>query len=453
VKLVTPPLVVDPADSFKNDLLDRRAYGEALLNLATRSSDALVISLDGKWGEGKTTFVKMWQGLLAESGVPTIYIDAFSNDYLDDPFIAVASAITSYAEENIKKEFTETVSELKDRSMKVGGQLLSWSAKLAVKAATLGIIKDADIEELNDIRADLSKTASDLVGGFIEDRIKEHAKDVEFTKSFKELLSRLPAQLGTNEEQPLVVIVDELDRCKPTYAVELIEKIKHIFSVENVVFLLVLNMEQLEEAIRCVYGQRIDAHTYLQKFVNIEAKLPKRTDDRYPSDLSAYAQKLLQLHQLETWGDNRNIVDCLAPLAHHFNLSLRQLEKVFTNLAVFYASISQNELRLVPVVVFLAVIKVVDPSIFHALLHQKLSFSGLIEKLDMHSLDDDRDSTRKLSWLMQWIRYGLLTEQEFSQLAEDDEIRRFSQSLFQYSFHRDRLVSIAARQLSMFSVR
>ncbi len=97
MRLVTPPLVVTEKDGFQNDILERKAYGEALLNLVTRSNDELVISLDGQWGEGKTTFVKMWQGLLNQTGIPNIYIDAFANDYVDDAFISVASAITSYA--------------------------------------------------------------------------------------------------------------------------------------------------------------------------------------------------------------------------------------------------------------------------------------------------------------------------------------------------------------------
>jgi len=59
MRLVIPPLVVEENDSFKNDALDRRTYGDALLNSVVRSNDELVISLDGKWGEGKTTFVKM----------------------------------------------------------------------------------------------------------------------------------------------------------------------------------------------------------------------------------------------------------------------------------------------------------------------------------------------------------------------------------------------------------
>ena len=130
MKIVTPPLVVRENDGFINDALDRSSYGEALLNLVVRSSDALVISLDGKWGEGKTTFVKMWQGLLTKSNVPNIYIDAFSNDYVDDAFICIASAITNYAETHISKENSERIIELKAKTKKVGVELLSWTARI-----------------------------------------------------------------------------------------------------------------------------------------------------------------------------------------------------------------------------------------------------------------------------------------------------------------------------------
>lgn len=85
MKLVTPSLVVEDIDGFKNDALQRKSFGEALSNLVSRSTDELVVSIDGKWGEGKTTFVKMWQGLLKENGVPSIYIDAFQNDYTGLP--------------------------------------------------------------------------------------------------------------------------------------------------------------------------------------------------------------------------------------------------------------------------------------------------------------------------------------------------------------------------------
>lgn len=453
MRIVTPPLIVEDGDSFTKDALDRKGYGEALRNLVASSSDALVISLDGKWGEGKTTFVKMWQGLLSESNIPNLYIDAFANDYVDDAFITVASAITNYAEKNIIKDHREKLTELKNKSKKVGGQLLSWTTKIGVKAATLGVIKDSDIEELKDIKGDLSKTASDLVAGFVEERIAAHSNDIELIKSFRELLSELPSKLQSEDGKPLVIIIDELDRCKPTFAVEIVEKVKHLFSVENVVFLLVMNKLQLEESIKSVYGQNIDAHTYLQKFVNIEAKLPKHTSERYTSDLSKYTKRLLQLHEMQTWGDDRNIMECVEPLANHFSLSLRQLEKVFTNLAVFYGASAENRLRLVPIVVFLAVVKVVHPSLFDELLHGRASYAYVIEKLELHSLNGESESNSGLYWLMQWVRYGLLSEKEFSEVPEEDEIKGFGRSLWRYSVSRERLIPIFSQQLSMFVVR
>jgi predicted KAP-like P-loop ATPase len=257
MKLVTPAILVENMDSFKNDLLDRKGYGENLRNLIARTHDELVISLHGKWGEGKTTFVKMWQGLLNESNIPNLYIDAFSIDYVDDAFISIVSEITSYAESNINKEFKESLIEFKDKAVKIGGHLLSWSAKIAVKAATLGIIKNSDLEELNEIKDVLSTDASGIVSKFVEERISSHSKNVALIQSFKELLSILPSKLDKTDNKPLVIIIDELDRCRPNFAVEVLEKIKHLFSVKNIVFVLVMNKYQLEESIKNIYGQDI----------------------------------------------------------------------------------------------------------------------------------------------------------------------------------------------------
>lgn len=78
---------------------------------------------------------------------------------------------------------------------------------------------------------------------------------------------------------------------------------------------------QLQEAIKCIYGHNIDAQSYLQKFISIETTIPKRMGDRHQNDLETYSQRLLELHELETWGDERNILDCINPLASFFNLS------------------------------------------------------------------------------------------------------------------------------------
>ena len=212
----------------------------------------------------------MWQGLLNESKIQNIYIDAFANDYLDDAFIAVT--ITDFADKNAKNK--SKASEFKDKAKNVGGKLLTWTARLGVKAATLGLIKESEIEELKDIKGDLANSSSAVVSGFIEERLNSHSKDIELLATFREALSELPSTLNDSEGKPLVIIIDELDRCKPTYAVEIIEKIKHLFSVNNIVFVLVMNKKQLEESVKCIYGQEIDAHAYLQKLFILKPQFP-----------------------------------------------------------------------------------------------------------------------------------------------------------------------------------
>ncbi|WP_126452349.1 KAP family P-loop NTPase fold protein [Sulfuriflexus mobilis] len=452
MKIVIPQLLVEESESFQNDLFERQPFGDALLNVVDRSNGELVISIDGQWGEGKTTFVKMWQGHLKNSNISSVYIDAFSNDYIDDPFISISSAITSFVESN---ELDDQASEeFKDKAKKVGGKLISWTARLGVKAATLGLIKDTEIEELNDIKGDIAKDTSSLVNKFIEERLESHNADIELMSSFRNALSELPSAIPNNENKPLVVIIDELDRCKPTYAVDLIEKVKHLFAVPNIVFVLVMHKQQLEESVKCIYGQNIDANAYLQKFIHIETTIPKRVGTRHTNDLGRYCRRLLELHELETWGDDRNIVDCVESLANHFNVSLRQLEKVFTNIAILYGSSSERHLRLVPIIVFLSILKVINYSIYVRLQNSSVTYeeickeTGLTDEIDA----DQNEHSEKLKWLMMWIKYSLMPDGEFNSLDEEDRLRDFGQSLWEYGVDRHNLIPIFIQQLNMFRV-
>lgn len=463
MKLVTPPLAIEITDGFQNDRLNRQEYGEALLNLVSNSTEALVISLDGKWGEGKTTFVKMWQGLLNRESIPNLYIDAFTNDHIDDAFISIASAITTYAEENIKKGKEEKIEELINKSKKVGSKMLSWSTRVAVKAITLGIIKDSDIDAIEKIKDEISESASDIIGDYVEERITAHAKDIELIESFKELLSSLPSKLTTDDGKPLVIIIDELDRCKPTFAVEILEKIKHLFSVKNIIFLLVINKEQLEESIKCIYGHNIDAHTYLQKFINLEFRLPKQSVNINSTDYAKYIDRLLEAHEIETWGDSRIIRKILEPLAIHLDLSLRQLEKVFTNIALFYASSSERSLRIVQIITTVCVIKVYNPDLFSSILKGKCSIDSLYSGLKIPNserIELSFGSPSKLSEVMSklfhiisWMEFGLMSESEYSALPAEHPIAKIERSLYNYSYDRESLVINVAHRLSMFYTR
>ena len=450
MNIVIPSIIVEDGESFEKDIFGRSEFGEALSNLVSQSNDELVISLDGRWGEGKSTFVKMWQGMLKNKGIPSIYIDAFANDYVDDAFIAVASSITAFIDANTLSP--DKSNEFKEKAKIVGVQLLSWTAKVGIKAATLGAIKDGDIEELKDIKNDLAKGLSNIVGDFVGERLASHSKDIELLESFKKLLSEIPSLLSADGDKPIVIIIDELDRCRPTYAVELVEKIKHLFSVKNVVFVLVMHRKQLEEAIKCVYGKNIDAHTYLQKFINIETTLPKKTGDSQTSDIAQYNRRLFNLHAIDTYGDKQHLLDSLVILAKHFNLSLRQLERVYTNIAIFYATSAKDQIRLIPLVSFLAVVKVVNPVIYERLLHKTISYDELFKQTGLSVEEQtDRDNIM-LQIISMCMKYAMITNEEFNLLDQNDRVSTFGSSIYGYGIKRQQLIPIFIQKLSMFAV-
>lgn len=449
MRLITPSLEVAPDDAFNKDIFERKNFGEALLNIVSNSNDALVISIDGKWGEGKTTFVKMWQGLLNSNGIPNIYIDAFANDYIDDAFISIASSITSYAESNVKQGKEEKIEEFIEKTKKVGGKVLSWSARVGIKAVTLGIIKDSDIDSLKDIQDEISDSASSAVSEYIEERIASHSKDIQLIDSFKELLSTLPSKLQDETKNPLVIIIDELDRCKPTFAIEILEKIKHLFSTKNIVFVLVINKSQLEESLRCIYGQNIDSHSYLQKFINLETSLPKETTNKYSNDYKKYINKLFVLHEAASLKEKEAISDCLEVISIHFNLSLRQLERTFTNVIIYYASLRKDSSSLPQLVTFLCAIKTINPSLYNDIFNKKVSFSDLVKAINFPytSHEDNFD----LNYILHYFRYFMISEKELSAVTQEDRIFNFGRTSWGFRHDRESLIPAIAKRINIFT--
>jgi predicted KAP-like P-loop ATPase len=242
MKLVIPPITVNKGMGFEKDLFGRQGFGEALNNILKQCKDPLVISIDGNWGEGKSTFVRMWQDLLDKDNIPNIYIDAFANDHTDDPFMVVASAVHDYAEEYVSKDLAEKFAE---KAKKAGAKILPWAGKMLIKTLSLGIVKSSDIDEAKEIIEEITDDFGESAEKMIHEKLQNHKHDVATINSFKHFLSEMPKMIG-DKNAPLTIIIDELDRCRPSFAVETLEKIKHLFSVPNIAFVLVINKPQLE---------------------------------------------------------------------------------------------------------------------------------------------------------------------------------------------------------------
>lgn len=435
MKIIVQPHQVSDED-FGQDLFGRKNFGVALANIVKNSTDPLVISLDGNWGEGKSTFVKSWQTILDKEGVPNIYIDAFASDYVDDAFMVVAGAITEYvsthAPEKKSKEFV-------DKAKNVGAHVLSLSAKIGIRAISAGVIKDTDLQDFSKIGDDISKDISSSAEKYIKDRLINHKAERQSVERFKSFLSTIPAGLKVPSENPLTVIIDELDRCRPSFAVEMLEKIKHLFSVPNVNFLLVINKAQLQESIKSTYGVNINAHTYLQKFITIEATLPKKKGR--DGDIAKYCNYLLDQYEIKD-GD---LSEYFVAIGTQLNCSLRELERVFSNLAVMLLTDRPGANIHEALVSSLCMLKVMRPGVFEKLNEGRASIVDVQDALRYYP--DPKSDNYVMEHVIKCFHTCLISEEELELLDDQHEVKRMARS---WRFRSKAIISIS-QKLNSFS--
>ncbi len=256
----------------------------------------------------------------------------------------------------LNKNFKKTV-------MLVGKKILTIGAKIGIKAITLGVIKDTDIESIKDIKNDLASETSITLSKYIEDKINSFAEEKNDIKVFKDNLTLLGESIKKVQSFPLLIIIDELDRCKPDFSLKLIERVKHLFSVENVSFLFLVNIEQLENIIRNIYGNNIDANNYLHKFINITTKLPKLELQGSNKYYNQYINYLSKHHGIEKEINEMDYV--IIMLFKLYNFTLREVERFFTIITVYYSGLPNNRFSIPIIIGFLAIVKVKFPDIFY----------------------------------------------------------------------------------------
>ena len=116
------------------------------------------------------------------------------------------------------------------------------------------------------------------------DLLKEYLDQRATKDELKEYLAKMSTALFDETERPLVFIIDELDRCRPTFAIELLERVKHIFDVPHIVFVFGLNRDELSKSLSSVYGD-INTDVYLRRFFDFEFNLPEVDSQRFAEHL------------------------------------------------------------------------------------------------------------------------------------------------------------------------
>lgn len=312
-------------EPFKGDLWGRKQLGEKLTHFISNLQCGATIALDAEWGAGKTWFVKNWKVNLEANDYRVIYIDAFAQDFIEDPFLILSMEILNAvdADATVSNKFKDKFISAY-HAVLPNLPMLIWSLAMTLMGA--GHFSKGVQETITAVK-DVTGEAGEKAGALLEEGLKEHLTDLvdnyntnkNELKYFKEELGNLVKDL----EFPLVFIVDELDRCKPEFSIKLIERIKHFFDIPNIVFVLSTNKAQLEESINSFYGFK-SANSYLEKFIDLNIKFPKRESDSYIQVIREYVQKFdLRLN-------NKDIL----VLSGVFNLNSRDLTRILQKIAL-----------------------------------------------------------------------------------------------------------------------
>jgi hypothetical protein len=352
--------------AFDGDTLDRKKFAEnitpALLQLAVNGG---VMTLDAPWGEGKSWFGRNWNKMLEDQGqVQTCWIDAFEQDYIENPFELLAAELVDAMgwrddEELIGK--TVQVMSFAEKTFgavaKVVGSGIGFM--VSAQAAQVGIPSELKAgEAVAGAAADLAAQSVANGNAWVKDRLLAHSKEKMAIRGFRKALQE---QLDS-QEKPMVVFVDELDRCRPDFAVRLLECIKHFFDVPKLVFVLLLNRIQLEKAIKGVYGSEVDATRYLSKFVHLQLALPLHLDAANSDSLDFILDALKRFGL--PFRQESKLPETIKLISGYLGLSKRELQRVMPVLAL----VKSYD----PITAYLSALHIQNPSILNGIANNSL---------------------------------------------------------------------------------
>lgn len=314
-------------ENQKIDILSREGIIEDLFNIvqsASKNQAYCPFAIEGAWGAGKTFILEeLEKKLEIEMNEDTFdnryfvfHYNCWKYDYYDEPAIAIISALKDKVD---KESFKELQGKIKD----------SWEvAKKAINGMAKEFVK-------NKIGIDLVQVYEDIK----EEGEARHEKEKEFDTlfAFNSTLNSVREQIrNLAEYKTVVIVVDELDRCLPSYAIKILERLHHMFEgIENVLLIVAVDSNQLEQSIREIYGDTVDTERYLKKFISF----------RYKVGVGETQKSVMEKFE-EYFGSFSNYSDIDETLVEFLRLSeldIRTIEKIVEKCKLVHGLVCERE--------------------------------------------------------------------------------------------------------------
>ncbi|HTJ97346.1 MAG TPA: P-loop NTPase fold protein, partial [Rhodocyclaceae bacterium] len=306
--------------NFTEDLLEREEFAHRLESfLLTEQKfvpDGLVIALSAKFGSGKTTFLRMWKSRIDTHSSPdnafiAVTLNAWESDYLGDPLLAIISDLT----EQLSKTSAKGVEKLIDCTKKFGWFAIAMGNQVVKSVSGIDPIAAGEFTEK---KTSGKKPPVDLFSIYKQ---KKEAM-AELKDALRQCIDSSPSQI--------LFLVDELDRCRPDYAITYLETIKHIFDIKGAIFVLAADRKQLENVAKKSFGSNLDFNEYYRKFIHREICLPEISEKGCQALTRSYVEKYMSVEGVRLcFLKIPDRMTEIISLVSQYGLTPRQTQEVF----------------------------------------------------------------------------------------------------------------------------
>lgn len=321
-----------------DDKLNRKDEAKFLINYLTKryevkdKEDSFVLNINAKWGYGKTFFLQLLEKELKERKHEVIFFDAWKNDFTKEPLLAFFSEINSSLE-NYLESYNEKENPLKDKIKKsalpiIGSIITKQLTGMSIDKINTILDEEEKIED--DTSINIENSLSSIISKTTELALKEHQTLKNSIEDFKENMKSILELIKIHKKElPLFILIDELDRCRPNYAIELLENIKHIFDIKGIYFVIATNSKQLSHSINAIYGSNFSSEVYLKRFFDQEYNL--KEPNKYEYIRFLYEKEIHNKDLIYTPIINSNKDEKIFTIEYYskfFKLSLRDIKQI-----------------------------------------------------------------------------------------------------------------------------
>jgi hypothetical protein len=369
------------------DVYERTDFARRIVEIVTsKVKSPFCIGLDANWGNGKTTFINEFLAPAAESQhLPMVIFDCFEQERLGDPFLS----ITQHILQALPIEDGGKFNEVRNGLVQAAKRVAVTGSKVFVKALVKTVLKQG-VEDIaaeyasTDQSAIIADETTTAIENYVAEKLENGLKDKAAKENFKKSVFELAKKASGHER--ILVVVDELDRCRPQFALDVLESVKHILNAEGLIFVFSYHKSQLHSLIKHEFGSEVDAEQYLHKFINLDLILPAtqifESEPHFKLLVKEYFERFTIKSETVT-----SFVNVLFKLNKVHMFEARTIERICVAFAL--TNESSIDIRLQ---ILLVVWSVKNPKIFSMILNRQPVPGDTPEKLKITSFAADLKS-------------------------------------------------------------